>query len=50
MEDPLPPIDWWEYPGHWTEEGDYDQDAAAVVLPETFDLPGEEHHAQDQHT
>lgn len=42
---PIPQIDWWEYPGHWTEDGDYDAEAEPVVLPHTLDLPGEAHHA-----
>jgi hypothetical protein len=37
----LPHIIWDEQPGSWDDEGHYDPDAPAVVLPSTLDLKGE---------
>lgn len=38
----LPHIDWdHDVTGHWNEDGDYDPDAPAVVLPHSLDLVGE---------
>jgi hypothetical protein len=36
----LPLINWDEQPGSWSEDGKYDPDAAPVILPASFDLPG----------
>lgn len=40
-EEHLALIDWNDYTGHYDEDGEYDPDAAPVILPHSLDLPGE---------